>query len=307
MANIIRDEDFVEFLAEQQSQYLMPAIDFSELAIQAFEDGNLMPGLKLPWPKSHDKFALRPSEVTLWAGINGHGKTALLGQVCALTMPATKWLVASLEMPIRETLKRLVKHIAGNSSPTPEYIETIMKSTEGHLWLYDQIDTVPAERIIAMIHYAATKLKIEHIIIDSLVKCGMAVDDYNVQKHFVDDLCWAAKRHNIHIHLVHHIRKSEREGKVPDKFDIKGAGEILDLVDNICIIHRNKDKEVSIQNGKQVDPSIPDTMLIVAKQRHNGQEPHFGFYFHADSGQFVSKPGHRPFQFQVTQQLQSAE
>lgn len=302
MAEIIRDEDFVSFLAEQQSQYLMPAVDFSELAVQAFVDGNLMPGLKLPWPKTQDKFALRPGEVTLWAGINGHGKTALLGQICALTIPATRWLIASLEMPIRETIKRLVKHIAGISNPTPEYIEAIMASTDGRLWLYDQIDTVPADNIIAMIHYASTKLSIEHIIIDSLVKCGMAVDDYNAQKRFVDKLCWAAKRHNIHIHLVHHIRKSEREGKIPDKFDIKGAGEITDLVDNVCIVHRNKDKEANIQNGKKVDPLLPDTMLIVAKQRHNGFEPHFGFYFHPESGQFISKPGQQPFQFHEAQQ-----
>lgn len=298
MADIIRDEDFMTFLAEQQSQYLTQASDFSALAVQAFEEGDAMPGLKLPWSKTQDKFALRPGEVTLWAGINGHGKTAFLGQICALTMPATKWLIASLEMPVRETLKRFVKHSTGCGNPTPEYIEAVMASTKNRLWIYDQIDTVPADNIIAMIHYATTKLGIQHIIIDSLVKCGMAVDDYNAQKRFVDKLCWAAKRHNIHIHLVHHIRKSEREGKVPDKFDIKGAGEITDLVDNVCIVHRNKDKEASIQQGRTIDPHTPDTMLIVAKQRHNGCEPHFGFYFHPDSGQFLSKPRQRPFQFQ---------
>ena len=53
-------------------------------------------------------------------------------------------------------------------------------------------------------------------MIDSLVKCGVGVDDYNAQKKFVDALCWAAKQHKVHIHLVNHIRKGNNETEIPD-------------------------------------------------------------------------------------------
>lgn len=296
MVDIIRDQDFLDLLAEQESQFVSPASDFIDLAVDAFELEEQMPGLKLPWNKTHDKFALRQGEVTLWAGINGHGKTELLGQICALTLPASKWLIASLEMPVRDTVKRLVRHMAGIANPTANFIKALMDTTQGHLWIYDQIDTVPADRMIAMVHYAASKLGVEHIIIDSLVKCGMAVDDYNAQKHFVDKLCWAARHHDIHIHLVHHVRKSEREGRIPDKFDIKGAGEITDLVNNVCIVHRNKDKEAKRREGKPVNRYEPDAALIVAKQRYNGIEENFKLYFDAESHQFLTSPDCRPFQ-----------
>jgi twinkle protein len=300
--DIVQDKDFLDFLAVQESQNILSASDFTQLAIDSFEDGDVMQGLMLPWPKTHGRFQLRPGEVTLWAGINGHGKSQLLGQICALTLPVSKWLIASLEMPVKATLNRMVRQMAGFSNPSISHIESIMATTNNQLWIYDQLDTIPSERIIAMIHYAATKLGIQHIILDSLVKCGLGVDDYNAQKKFVDKLCWAAKSHNIHIHLVHHVRKSEREGKVPDKFDIKGAGEITDLVDNVCIVHRNKDKENKVRilmgSNSPIPDELkfqPDTSLIVAKQRHAGIEDRFALYFNPDSQQFLSSPGSKPF------------
>lgn len=293
---LLKDSDFLDFAAQEESQYIFDANDFADMAVKSFEDGEKMSGLQLPWPKTHERFQLRPGEVTLWAGVNGHGKSQLLNQICALTMPSSKWLIASLEMPVRSTINRMVRQMAGLSNPTESYVRKIMETTKGRLWIYDQLDTIPAPRIIAMIHYAATKLGVEHVILDSLVKCGLGVDDYNAQKSFVDKLCWAAKSKNIHIHLVHHVRKSEREGKVPDKFDIKGAGEITDLVDNVCIVHRNKDKEAKQREGKPFEKFDPDTSLIVAKQRHAGIEDKFALYFHPESQQFISNPDAQPFQ-----------
>lgn len=293
--DLLHDKDFLDFKGQEESQYITPANHFVDIAIESFEDGDKMSGLQLPWAKTVGRFQLRKGEVTLWAGINGHGKSQLLGQVCALTLPNAKWLVASLEMPVRATLNRMLKQMSGFSNPSQQHIKDLLKTTDGRLWIYNQLDTIPSERIIAMVHYAATKLKVEHVILDSLVKCGLGVDDYNKQKEFVDRLCWAAKSLNIHIHLVHHVRKSEREGKVPDKFDIKGAGEITDLVDNVCIVHRNKDKEAKVRDGKPFDKLDPDTRLIVAKQRHAGIEDKFALYFHFESQQFISGPDARPF------------
>jgi twinkle protein len=43
------------------------------------------------------------------------------------------------------------------------------------------------------------------------MKCVSGEDDYNSQKSFVDELTALARDHNVHIHLVHHIRKLASE------------------------------------------------------------------------------------------------
>jgi twinkle protein len=40
-------------------------------------------GALLPWAKTHGAIVLQPKQVSIWAGINGHGKSALLNQVIA--------------------------------------------------------------------------------------------------------------------------------------------------------------------------------------------------------------------------------
>lgn len=96
----------------------------------------------------------------------------------------------------------------------------------------------------------------------------------------------------MHIHLVHHARKGEKESVVPDKFDMKGAGEITDLVDNVLIVHRNKTKEallrketISDEKREEAEQQA-DTALICAKQRHHTWEGTVRLWFDAVSLQF---------------------
>jgi twinkle protein len=295
--NILEDKEFLDFVSHQESQFITSAADFRDITKASFDEEDENAGLKLPWPGLSDKFAMRGGELTVWAGINGHGKSQVLNQVCGLTMEATRWLIASLEMPVQKTMNRLMRQMSGLAHPSDAYIDALLDTTENHLWIYDQLDSVKHDRIIAMVHYAASKLGIQHIIIDSLMKCGLAFDDSNGQKEFIDRLCWAAKTHNIHIHLVAHMKKGEKESKVPDKFDVKGVGEIIDMADNLIIFHRNKDKERRRDAGEQVGEGEPDNALIVAKQRHGtGWEGMLPLYHHAPSKQYLSSPKAPPFQ-----------
>ena len=75
-----------------------------------------------------------------------------------------------------------------------------------------------------MARYCAKELGIKHVFIDSLMKCVRGEDDFNGQKDFVDELCSLARDNQIHIHLVHHIRKLSSEAETPDKTDVKGSG-----------------------------------------------------------------------------------
>ena len=86
------------------------------------------------------------------------------------------------------------------------------------------------------------------------------------------------------------MRKGESETKIPDKFDVKGAGELTDLVDNVMIVHRNKAKERRAEANETVDHYEPDATLTVAKQRHGEWEGRINLYFHRDSQQYVPNP-----------------
>jgi len=232
---------------------------------------------------------------------------------CGLVSTATanhscsaRWLldvspvaIASMEMPPVSTVERMLCQVTGLEMPHIRQAKEFSAWTDDRLWIYDQQDSVPPDRILGMIRYAIHELDIRHIVIDSLMKCGIKPDDYGAQKEFVDRLCWSVKNTNAHIHLVLHMRKGRSESDIPSKFDVKGAGEISDLADNLFIIPRNKDKEEKIDAGELVPINVADQTLTVAKQRHGKWEGRFHFFFHKPSQQYLDVSGDFPMTFPV--------
>ena len=284
MREISKDIDFLQFVGTQESQFIIQARDIAEEAWAILDQGGPTQfGDVLPWQWTHDHFRLRPGELTIWAGRNGHGKSQILGMVIGWLMKHSKCLVASLEMPLWSTFVRMGKQCMGVANPTRRYWDEWVAQT-GNLYLYDQLDSIDPDRILGMAIYAASELGVEHIVIDSLMKCGIATDDYNRQKEFVDRLCWLAKSHKVHIHLVHHLRKgSEKEHVRPDKNDVKGGGEIVDLADNLMLMWRNKRKE----EAPEELVNEPDATLIVAKSRHGEWEGNIKLMFDPNTYQYL--------------------
>jgi len=289
---IITDKDFLEFVGNQESQFILPASSFAQEVIDRFAGKEQYRGDDLPWQKTVGKFSLRAGEVSVWAGYNGHGKSQLLGMIAAWTL-RKKWLIASMEMKPPATMQRMIRQVVGTKTPSDNYVNFFSRWTDSRLWIYDQQDSVKYDRILGMINYAAQELKINHIVIDSLLKCGISSDDYNSQKDFVDRLCWSAKRNDVHIHLVHHMRKGKDEFTMPGKHDLKGTGDIADLVDNIIIVHRNKSKEKKIKNDEHVEVTDPDCFLNICKQRGGEWEGILAFWFNPESLQYTSSPDKR--------------
>ena len=142
-----------------------------------------------------------------------------------------------------------------------------------------------------MTRYCAMELGVKHIVIDSLMKCVKGEDDFNGQKNFVDELTALARDHNVHIHLVHHIRKLVNEEQQPNKHDLKGSGSISDQVDNVFLMWRNKRKENMRNRGEQIDETIPDAFLMCEKQRNGEHQEWLSLWYHAASQQFVENQG----------------
>ena len=238
--------------------------------------------------KTHEQFRLRSGEVTLWPGYNGSGKSLVLGQIMLNLLKDQKVCIASLEMKPVTTLARMCRQALGSNNPTDEYVMRFCERGGDKLWLYNQLGTVNSERIISVIHYAAEKLGVRHFVIDSLMKCGIADDDYTGQKRFIDRLCAAAKDTGCHIHLVAHSRKGVDELTPPGKMDVKGSGSITDQVDNVMTVWRNKRKEQTLAAGKADDKVMneADTLIICDKQRNGEWEGKIGLWFDQASMRF---------------------
>jgi twinkle protein len=274
-----------------------PASQWCDEVVQHFHGDRVeVQGQRTPWSKVGEQLRFRPGEVTAWAGINGHGKTGAVNFVMLGAMvDGAKVCVASLEILPVLTMRNLTRQAVGAGFPTVEAISAFHRWTDDRLWLYAHRGKLTPERMLAVVRYCRKELGIEHIVIDSLMKCGIAPDDYAGQKDFVDALCVLARDTRIHVHLVCHMKKGERETDTPDKFSVKGAGEITDLVDNVVIVFRNKRKEAQMEGETDADKlealeALPDCTLICPKQRHYSWEGRIALWFDRKSLQLLESP-----------------
>ena len=234
-------------------------------------------GDTLPWKKTHQNFRFLPGETTLWFGINGHGKSAVTGQVALwLALQGRRSCIASFEMDPRKTLERMVLQAAGNAQPSIPFIQDFFLGLCQRMWIYDKRGRIDLNYLYAAVRFCTEKHGITHFFVDSLMKCIRASDDRNAEKAFVNDVMAVGQETGVHMHIIHHSRKLADETQVPDKFDAKGAGEITDQVDNVLCVWRNKTKErdnaKAIEVGAALNVETPDFLLICDKQRNGGWE-----------------------------------
>ena len=276
---------------------LKPARSYVDGVIDRFypKDGE-RPGINLPWKKTQNKIRLYDGEVSIWTGINGHGKSLLLGQVMLGAVEQGKvCCIASMEMHPEKTLTRMIQQVTRKSCPAPTLIHEAMEGLDGALWIFDLVGTAKQERLLEVFKYAFHRYGVRQFVIDSLSKCGVGEDDYNAQKGIVDLLGDFAKSTGSHVHLVAHSRKGADEFNPPGKMDVKGTGALTDMADNVLCVHRNKAKErdlAIIENGGSVRGKTPadisreyDAFLCCDKHRENGADAEgmYGLFFNRES------------------------
>lgn len=292
--------DFAAYLHATDHKYLVKdaSVWVDELA-DNLDNPIVEKETKMLWEQTKD-FAFRLGEVTVWAGSNGGGKSLLTGQIAlGLIKSGEKVCIQSFEMKPKVSIKRLIRQFSGENIDREvsryglDYKRALYSRFKafatGNLWFYDQQGTVTPEQVISVARYCAIELGITHIVIDSLMKCVRGEDDYNGQKAFVDEITALARDHNVHVHLVHHIRKLQSDENMPNKNDLRGSSSITDQVDNVFIVWRNKKKENDINRGKEIDMSEPDMILMNEKQRNGESTEWYHFWYHRDSTQFIEK------------------
>ena len=273
----ITDEDLAPYLEAQNPGKVVVSIAHFAPEVAQLMAGNTEPGDPLPFAKTQQDFRFRPGETTLWFGINGHGKSALTTQVALyLAIHGRKSCLASFEMPPVRTVQRMVLQAASEPRPSPEFVAKFFSGLAGRIYVYDKTGNINPQLMFAAMRYAALEKGVSHFFVDSLMKCVRGEDDYNGQKDFVNDLMAVGRELNIHVHLIHHVRKGADEKGIPSKFDAKGSGAVTDQVDNVLCVWRNKakeqDDEKALEMGAALSAEGPDFLLICDKQRHGNWE-----------------------------------
>ncbi len=287
--------DFSAYMEETEVHNVRPASDWLQDTIDAFyAPADSTPVPTMLWEKARNKVKFRPGEVSIYAGVNGHGKSMFLSQVeLDLCYQGERIMVASFEMKPVKQMHRMSRQAYGGREPSIQFLQNLHKWTDGRLWMYDHVGAVEWRKLIAVMRYACKEFGITQFVIDSLMKCVKGEDDYNAQKDFVNELCAFAQTHNVHIHLVHHVRKGESELKAPGKFDIKGAGAITDMVDNVFIVWRDKKAEAEKKGN-------PNCYVSCEKQRNGEWEGRLGFWFDIESQQYLESVEQRPARYSLS-------
>lgn len=287
---------------------LKPANQFVEQVIEEFypQPGAFI-GYLAPWEKTTGKILFRPEELSIWTGINGHGKSQFLGQIIlGMMQQSARVCIASLELKPKRLLMRLTRQAGALAKPSIEYIKAIHQWYEDKLWLFDLVGSAKSKRLLEVFLYARQRYGIDVFVIDSLMKLDIAEDDYNAQKAFIEQLCDFKNQHNCQIHIVVHPRKGLDESRPPGKLDSKGTGAISDLADNCFSIWRNKEKERLTQakacgalltEKEETILNATDCKWSCDKQRNGDWEGVLGFWFHADSLQYLYRPDQTPKRF----------
>jgi len=253
------------------------------------------------------RVALDRGELTVWTGINGHGKSTLLYQVAleagASGLPVA---IASLEMPARKLLAQAVR-LCGDPTWKLDQItkpraEAVLQSLVGRVWIFNVLGTMQRTKLTELMAYCVARYGVRMVVVDSLMKLDVGVDDYDAQRSVVNELKSFAEENQIHIHLVCHPRKQKDETVPAGKMDISGSGDITNGADNVLSVWRNKAKEKKRETGElsaQEDVETPDSFCFQQKARWTGDEHTIPLWFKRARRKFISQskvhgPGGKP-------------
>lgn len=302
---IIRNIDFTdkrirELLAKQEAQEVKSGDEFRFELLDRIKDGRDKNGIRLPWGNVEDRLILRPKEVSVWAGMTGHFKSALTGQVALFAAQQHKVGIMSFEMPVVDTLERMVMQASGSGKPDMRYANDFATWMKDRIWIYDYQNSCEPARALACIEHMAS-LGCELVLLDCLIKIKGITRDPDKENQFVSTLNEVTKALGIHVILVHHVRKPDRQGEeyIPNIFDCRGASDITDMGQTVVMCWNDKKRGLLVQKqsaGINLTPEEdeyvkgrPDQRLVVVKQRNNPFNGTIGLSLKRDAMQFYHR------------------
>lgn len=242
-------------------------------------------------------FYFRESEVTVWSGMAGHGKSSMLLSVMInLCVDKLPFFVCSLEYKIEKLLELMARMMRGEQ-PTSREVESLVNTTGKWFSFADVVGEITPERLLSTMRAANARFGSRHFFIDSLMRISGLEEDYPAQGQFLNALQDVAKSTGGHVNLVAHPRKMDETLRAK-KMDVKGSVNIVGNVDNMVTMRRNTAKdekrEKGIITGDEIN-GMHDAEFAVEKQRETGWQGVVKLMFDTRSRTFTKwKPPERP-------------
>ena len=262
MATCIADPEFL------RPERLKNVYDFeTEIWNKFHPEGVEQLGLLLPWGNHHGSslpFRFRYGEVTVWTGYNKHGKSEVLnGCIVDLCWQGDRALVCSLEIQAPETYRKLIRIAMARrdvcaKEDREQFRERCLKPLAQKIWVYDHVGNAAMTDVFNVMLYAFQRFGCRQFVLDSLMKFdgldGEGQDQWNNQRDFMNGIITFAATYNVHIHLVAHSKKPDKQGesKIPRRYDISGSAYISNLPHNVIIVWRNGAKQDKLENMFQL-------------------------------------------------------
>ncbi|CAG8441736.1 16641_t:CDS:2 [Acaulospora colombiana] len=190
----------------------------------------------------------RLGELTVFTGPTGTGKTTILSQLSldyCKSGVSTLW--GSFEIPNVRLAKRMLTQYAEKdlSSCPEEFSEWAIKFQQLPMYFLKFFGSTEVSNVIDAMNHAIHAFDVQHIIIDNLQfmtsEQGRFFDRFEIQERAISAFRKFATERNVHITLVVHPRKDNRE--LLDVNSIFGSAKVTQEADNVIIIQRLETEE----------------------------------------------------------------
>lgn len=261
------------------------------------------PAERFMFPFSEINFLLNGGmfdRVTLIASSSDNGKSTFSSQilcnvieqgykVCAFFGEDTAYesqeriFKQSIKSNGNDDLKYVPYSINGKETNCGEWIltEEAWKKAhdkfEGKLYLYNTRASASVDEILQGFDEARTKYGCRVFLLDNVDQFEFSSENENkALKDIIVKIRDYAINNKVHIFLIAHIRKTERDVILPDMFDVKGTSSIVNIAKNVLILVRldkvdkqskqyKKLREIVRLNNYDLDQA--DSLVYVAKTK----------------------------------------
>jgi KaiC/GvpD/RAD55 family RecA-like ATPase len=240
---VVKDDHdwLLELGRKQGTSRILPASSMHHLVDKFRPDA--LAGLGLPWASVDGVVRFMPGKVSVWSGPTYSGKTAFLRQLMlhAITQKH-RVLFISLEEEPEDVWREFVCMAAGTRAPNKHQVQWAEDVFEDRLYVFDSMEAIEPTILMGIIRYAVEKFGFTHIVIDSLMRLNMRMDDYDGQREMGNMLGRVARAAKTHIHLVAHPRKTANSRAPMDLYDIRGAQDIVAQADLVLTLERKHEE-----------------------------------------------------------------
>lgn len=230
---------------------------------------------------------------TLWTGINGAGKSTVLGQTLIEAVEQGRKVFAfSGELMAHKFQYWIDKQTAGtpylkakvsDKTKRTYYAVDEFAKKKIHAWykdklfLYDNKNGMKFDTILEVMKAYAEYKDAKVFLVDNLMRLdlkGLDKDTYEAQSRFMNSICDFAQTYKVHVHVVAHPRKIH--GSIISKSDVSGSGDLTNRADNVLAVHRATEQyKAELSKFMKKSPALQlllnaDNVLEIFKCRESG-------------------------------------